>query len=166
MVASRPTRGPSSQLRVGKKVPDFSIESFPAGRFQLSKQTGTTILLYFYPKDDTPGCTLEGHDFNRLQKQFANLNTVIYGISRDSVKSHEKFINKCGYRFPLLSDPSEVVCQLFAVIKEKNMYGKKVFGIERSTFIIGPNQKLLAEFRKVKAEGHAEDMLKYLRDLN
>ncbi len=165
-MAFRQAPGPNSQVLVGKKVPDFSVESFPAGGFQLAKQVGKTIILYFYPKDDTPGCTLEGHDFNRLQKQFANLNTVIYGISRDSVKSHEKFINKCGYRFPLLSDPSESVCQLFAVIKEKNMYGKKVFGIERSTFIIGPDQKLIAEFRKLKAEGHAEDMLKYIQDLN
>ena len=139
------------------------MASFPTGNFQLSKLKGTRIVLYFYPKDDTPGCTLEGYDFDRLKKQFSLLNTIIYGISRDSVKSHEKFINKCGYRFDLLSDANELICKKFDVIKEKNMYGKKVFGIERSTFIIDENQVLIAEYRKVKAEGHAEEILKFMQ---
>lgn len=121
------------------------------------------MILYFYPKDDTPGCTLEGHDFNRLKEQFKNLNTVVYGISRDNLKSHQKFINKCGYKFDLLSDENETICKMFDVIKEKNMYGKMVFGIERSTFIIDEAQRLMAEFRKVKAEGHADEMLQFLK---
>ena len=150
---------------VGKQVSDFSIPSFPKGQFKLSDFIGKKIILYFYPKDDTPGCTLEGHDFNRLKDQFTALNTLIYGISRDSLKSHEKFVNKCGYRFDLLSDENEKVCQLFDVIKEKNMYGKKVFGIERSTFVIDEKQKLVGEFRKVKAEGHAEEILKFVHQL-
>ena len=150
---------------VGKQVSDFSIPSFPKGQFKLSDFIGKKIILYFYPKDDTPGCTLEGHDFNRLKDQFHALNTLIYGISRDSLKSHEKFVNKCGYRFDLLSDENEKVCQLFDVIKEKNMYGKKVFGIERSTFVIDEKQKLVGEFRKVKAEGHAEEILKFVHQL-
>ncbi len=152
-------------VQVGKSVSDFSVPSFPKGQFKLSDFSGKKIVLYFYPKDDTPGCTLEGHDFNRLKDQFLKLNTLIFGVSRDSIKSHEKFSSKCGFKFDLLSDSEEVLCQLFDVIKEKNMYGKKVFGIERSTFVIDEDQKLIAEFRKVKAEGHAEQILEFIKGL-
>ena len=126
----------------------------------------TLSLLYFYPKDDTPGCTLEGHDFTRLKNQFSELNTVVFGISRDSVKSHQKFIEKCGFKIDLLADTDEKLCQMFDVIKEKNMYGKTVLGIERSTFIINEKQELMAEFRKVKADGHAEEILNFIRSKN
>lgn len=146
-------------------VPDFSVKSSSGSEVRLSDLKGKKVLLYFYPKDSTPGCTLEGQDFNRLLPEFQKLNTVVYGISRDSVASHCKFRDKYGFKFELLSDDDETLCRLFDVIKEKNMYGKKVMGIERSTFIIDENQNLLAEFRKVKAEGHAEQMLSYLRSL-
>lgn len=123
------------------------------------------MILYFYPKDDTPGCTLEGQDFSRLLAEFKKNNVEVFGVSRDSVASHCKFRDKFGFRFELLSDADESLCRLFDVIKEKNMYGKKVMGIERSTFIIDENQKLVAEFRKVKADGHAEAMLDFVKAL-
>lgn len=122
-------------------------------------------MLYFYPKDDTPGCTIEGNDFNNFLSEFASLNTVVYGVSRDTVASHCKFRDKYGFKFELLSDEHEVACKLFDVIKEKNMYGKTVMGIERSTFIIDENQKLIAEYRKVKADGHAAEVLSYIKSL-
>ena len=130
----------------------------------MSVHKGQKVILYFYPKDDTPGCTLEGHDFSRLKEHFKSLNTVVYGISRDDLNSHQKFINKCGLHIPLLSDSDEKVCKIFDVIKMKNMYGKNILGLERSTFIIDENQNLLAEFRQVKAEGHADQMLDFLKD--
>lgn len=154
-----------SKVQVGKKVPDFKVESSSGETFQLSKMKGKKIVLYFYPKDSTPGCTIEGQEFNKYLKQFEKLNTVVYGVSRDSIKSHCNFIEKQGYKFELLSDSDEKMCQLFDVIKEKNMYGKKVMGIERSTFIIDENQTLVYEYRKVKAEGHAEEVLKQVKAL-
>ncbi len=130
----------------------------------LSALKGQKVVLYFYPKDDTPGCTLEGQEFNKHLKEFADLNTKIYGISRDSVESHCKFIDKYAYQFELLSDTDEKLCQLFDVIKEKNMYGKISMGIERSTFVINENQTLIGEFRKVQAAGHAELMLSFIQE--
>lgn len=132
----------------------------------LSSLQGKKVILYFYPKDDTPGCTLEGQEFNRHLKDFADLNTKIFGISRDSVASHCKFIDKYGYQFELLSDEDEKLCQLFDVIKEKNMYGKIVMGIERSTFVLDENSVLIGEFRKVQAAGHAEAMLQFIKEKN
>lgn len=122
-------------------------------------------MLYFYPKDDTPGCTIEGIDFSRLLPEFRKHNTVVYGISRDSVASHCKFISKFGFGFELLSDDDESLCRLFDVIHEKNMYGKTVMGIVRSTFVIDENQKLIAEHRKIKAEGHAQEILNSIKAL-
>ena len=124
------------------------------------------MILYFYPKDDTPGCTLEGQEFTKLHNEFTNLNTVVYGVSRDSVASHCKFIDKYGYSFELLSDEDENLCRIFDVIKEKNMYGKMVMGIERSTFVINEQGRLLAEFRKVQAAGHAEMMLQFIKEVS
>lgn len=126
---------------------------------------GKKVILYFYPKDDTPGCTVEGNDFNQFLAEFTALDTLVYGISRDSVESHCKFINKFGFGFELLSDDQEIMCKLFDVIKEKNMYGHVKMGIERSTFVIDENQKLIAAFRKVKSEGHAESMLNFVKSL-
>lgn len=146
-------------------IPDFSVKSSSGKTVSLSDLKGKKVILYFYPKDNTPGCTTEGVDFNRLLPEFEKFNTVVYGVSRDTVASHCKFRDKFGFKFELLSDEDESLCQLFDVIKEKNMYGKKVMGIERSTFVIGEDQNLLAEFRKVKADGHAEEMLKYIRSL-
>ncbi len=127
--------------------------------FKLSDYAGKKVALYFYPKDATPGCTTEGHEFTKLKEKFSQINVEIFGVSRDSIKSHEKFKEKQCFNFDLLSDEDEKICQLFGVIKEKNMYGKKVMGIERSTFVIDEEGKLIAEWRKVKAEGHAQEVL-------
>lgn len=151
-------------VAVGKTVPEFSATSSSGLSVSLSSLKGKKIVLYFYPKDDTPGCTLEGQEFNHHLKEFSDLNTKIYGISRDSVASHCRFIDKYGYQFELLSDENENLCQIFGVIKEKNMYGKMVLGIERSTFVIDENGILLAEFRKVQAAGHAEQILQLIKE--
>jgi Peroxiredoxin len=150
---------------LGKKVSDFKISSSNGETFKLSDKKGKKVLLYFYPKDSTPGCTTEGIEFNDLLPKFKKLNCEIYGISRDSLKSHDKFICKYDFKFELLSDEDEVACKVFDVIKEKNMYGKKVMGIERSTFIIDEDQKLVGEFRKIKAAGHAQEMLDFVKSL-
>ena len=131
----------------------------------LSQFAGKKVVLYFYPKDDTPGCTIEGVDFNNLHAEFAAANTVVLGVSRDTVKSHCKFIDKFGFKFDLLSDENEDLCNLFDVIKEKNMYGKISMGIERSTFVIDEKQKLIGEFRKIKAVGHAQEILNFVKGL-
>jgi peroxiredoxin Q/BCP len=141
------------------------VPSSDGETFSLSEKKGKKIVLYFYPKDSTPGCTTEGIEFNELLPQFKKLNAEVYGVSRDSLKSHDKFICKYDFKFQLLSDEDEALCQIFDVIKEKNMYGKKVMGIERSTFVIDEDQKLVGEFRKIKAEGHAAEMLKFLKTL-
>lgn len=146
-------------LTLGKKVPDFSLPSSDGTEFSLSDLKGKKVILYFYPKDSTPGCTTEGLDFSRLAKKFKAKNAEIFGISRDSIKSHCNFRDKQKFAFQLLSDADEIACDLFDVIKEKNMYGKKVMGIERSTFVIDEQGKLMKEWRKVKVEGHAEEVL-------
>ena len=152
-------------VAVGKTVPDFTIRGSDRVDFKLSNYSGKKIILYFYPKDDTPGCTIEGNDFNHLLAKFEEKNTLVFGISRDGIESHCKFIDKYGFKFKLLSDTDEVVCKLFDVIQEKNMYGKIVMGIERSTFVIDENRILIAEYRKVKADGHAQAMLDYISSL-
>jgi peroxiredoxin Q/BCP len=123
------------------------------------------VVLYFYPKDNTPGCTTEGADFRDLHKQFTKLGAVVAGISRDTVKSHDAFRTKMAFPFPLISDADEKLCSQFDVIKMKNMYGKQVRGIERSTFLIGPDGKLVREWRKVKVAGHAAEVLEAVRAL-
>ncbi len=147
-------------------APDLQIESSNGTTVNLAKLSGKSIVLYFYPKDDTPGCTLEGHEFNKLLPEFKKINCVVYGISRDNIKSHHKFIDKCGYQFELLSDTDEKFCKYFDVIKEKNMYGKTVMGIERSTFIFNTKGQLVKEYRKVKAEGHASVIFADIKALN
>lgn len=139
---------------LGRMAPDLNILSSSGQSVNLAKLTEQKIILYFYPKDDTPGCTVEGQEFTTLLPEFKKAGYVVYGVSRDSVQSHVKFICKYDYKFELLSDSEEKLCRFFDVIKEKNMYGKKVFGIERSTFIINDG-KITKEYRKVKAEGHA-----------
>ncbi len=148
-----------SKIAVGKKVPDFSLPATNGRDVRLSSLKGHDVVLYFYPKDDTPGCTLEGQDFRDLHPRFARLGAVILGVSRDSLKSHAKFCQKYALDFELLSDEDEKLCRLFDVIKMKNMYGKKVRGIERSTFLIGKDGTLRREWRKVKVEGHAAEVL-------
>lgn len=124
------------------------------------------LVLYFYPKDSTPGCTTEAEEFNALLPQFLQLGYTVVGISRDSAKSHQKFINKLNLQFNLLCDINETVCRQFDVIKEKNMYGKKVMGIERSTFILNHNGHIIHEWRKVRAAGHAQQVLNTLVQAN
>ncbi|NUN06763.1 MAG: peroxiredoxin [Bdellovibrio sp.] len=153
------------KVELGKKVPNFKVSSSAGDDFKLSDFKGKKIVLYFYPKDNTPGCTTESIEFNELLAQFKKQNAEVVGLSRDSLKSHDKFICKFDFKFSLLSDEDEEVCKLFDVIREKNMYGKKVMGIERSTFVIDEDQKLVGEFRKIKAQGHAAEMLKFVKSL-
>jgi len=150
---------------VGTKVADFSASATGNSPFSLSGHEGKAVVLYFYPKDNTPGCTTEGADFRDLHQAFTEAGAVVVGISRDSLKSHEGFQAKMGFPFPLISDADEKLCQQFDVIKMKNMYGKKVRGIERSTFLIGADGKLVREWRKVKVTGHAAEVLEAVKAL-
>lgn len=129
----------------------------------LADHAGRWLVLYFYPKDSTPGCTTEGLDFNALLPKFAKLDCGVLGVSRDSIKSHQNFCSKQGFRFPLVSDGDEALCNAFGVIQEKNMYGKKVLGIVRSTFLIDPEGRIAAEWRGVKVAGHAQAVLDALK---
>ncbi len=129
----------------------------------LAAQAGHWLVLYFYPKDSTPGCTTEGLDFNALLPKFKRAGAQVFGVSRDSVKSHDNFCGKQGFNFPLISDTDEALCTAFDVIRMKNMYGKQVRGIERSTFLISPHGTLVQEWRKVKVAGHADAVLEALK---
>ena len=144
--------------RVGYKAPIFLGECTSNKIADLSQLKGKKVILYFYPKDSTPGCTTEGQDFR--DKEFTKANAVIYGLSRDSIKSHETFKEKQSFPFDLISDPTEKICKQYDVIKEKNMYGRKYMGIDRSTFFINEEGKLIKEWRKVKVKGHADEVLK------
>ena len=148
----------------GKKVADFTAVS-TAGTFKLSAHKGHPVVLYFYPKDNTPGCTMEGAQFRDLHRKFQKAGATIAGVSRDSLKSHESFKAKMGFPFELLSDPEEKLCRQFGVIKMKNMYGKKVRGIERSTFVIDGKGLLAREWRGVKVAGHAQEVLDFITTL-
>lgn len=149
-------------IQIGQPVPNIKLESTQGTDFELKKYKGQWVVLFFYPKDATPGCTIEGQDFSALKSKFEKLNAVVFGISRDSLKSHLRFKEKQNYKIDLLSDAQEIACQVFEVVKDKNMYGKKVRGIERSTFVINPEQLLVQEWRKVKVDGHAAEVLKWL----
>lgn len=152
-------------IATGKKVKNFKAESTGDEIVELGKLKGSNVVLYFYPKDSTPGCTTEGQDFRDHMAKFKRRNTVVFGVSRDSIKSHENFSAKHSFNFGLLSDPDEKLCQQFDVIKEKNMYGRKVVGIERSTFLIDEKGVLRKEWRKVKVKGHVEEVLQAIKDL-
>ena len=147
------------------KVPDFSMPATSGQTFNLAAQAGKIVVIYFYPKDSTPGCTTEGQQFRDLYDQFVAADTVILGISRDSVKSHENFKAKQAFPFELGSDADEAVCVLFGVMKMKNMYGKQVRGVERSTFVIDRNGVLRREWRGVKVPGHAQAVLDFVKTL-
>lgn len=149
-------------VKVGEIVPDFEVTS-TSGSFSLKQYRNKYLVLYFYPKDNTPGCTNEGKDFRDLYHNFKTLNAEIFGISRDSLATHTKFKEKHNFPFDLLVDTEEVACKLFDVIKEKSMFGKTALGLVRSTFVINPEGKLLQEWRKVKVNGHAEEVLEFLR---
>ncbi len=144
---------------------DFELPSTGGKTFKLSDHLGKTIVVYFYPKDSTPGCTTQGQQFRDHFADFAAANAEIFGISRDSIKSHENFKSKYDFPFELLSDTEELACQLFSVIKMKKMYGKEVRGIERSTFIINAEGALIREWRGVKVDGHIPEVLAFVRSL-
>ncbi|WP_115707538.1 peroxiredoxin [Legionella sainthelensi] len=150
-------------MNTGESIPNFTFTATSGLSGQLNDYLGQYVVLYFYPKDATPGCTTEGQNFRDAYPQFQELNTQIFGISRDSLKSHENFKVKQCFPFELISDQDEHLCQLFDVIKMKSMYGKQVRGIERSTFIIDPQGKLLKEWRKVKVNGHVDEVLDTLK---
>ena len=145
---------------VGLTVPDFSAPMTSSKTFNLPDYKGKNIVLYFYPKDNTPGCAAESMTFRDLYARFQGANTEIFGISRDSIRSHEGFKSKLAMPFELISDPDESLCNLFNVMREKSMYGKKVRGIERSTFLIDANGILVKEWRGVKVPGHVEQVLR------
>jgi peroxiredoxin Q/BCP len=147
-------------------APDFSLPATSGKITSLADFAGRYLVLYFYPKDSTPGCTQEGQDFRDLYPQFQALNSDILGVSRDSMKSHENFKCKQAFPFELLSDSDEVLCTAYDVIKMKNMYGKQVRGIERSTFLIDPQGVIAAEWRKLSVAGHAAAVLETVRSLS
>jgi len=150
---------------LGKAVKDFSLPSTGGGTFRLSEQRGKKLALYFYPKDNTPGCTVEGADFRDHYAAFRKAGAEVVGVSRDSLQSHEGFKAKMKFPFELLSDADEELCAQFGVIKMKNMYGKKVRGIERSTFVIDKDGALAREWRGVKVPGHVEEVLNFVKTL-
>ncbi len=154
-----------SKVSIDKKVPAFELPATGEQTLKLADFKGKKLVIYFYPKDSTPGCTTEGQDFRDDYNKFKRANTVVLGVSRDSIKSHENFKAKQEFPFDLLSDKEETLCTLFDVIKEKNMYGKKVMGIERSTFLLDEKGVLRQEWRKVKVAGHVDEVLTAVKAL-
>jgi thioredoxin-dependent peroxiredoxin len=154
-----------NKTELNQSVPDFELPATSGINFKLSNYLGKNVIIYFYPKDNTPGCTTQGIQFRDYYEKFKSLNTEIFGVSRDSIKSHENFKTKFTFPFELLADTEEIACTLFGVMKMKNMYGKQVRGVERSTFIIDKNGVLIQEWRGVKVEGHAELVLSFIQSL-
>lgn len=150
---------------LNQTVPDFELPATSGHLFKSSNYLGKNLIVYFYPKDSTPGCTTQGMQFRDFYSEFQAADTEIVGISRDSLKSHENFKAKFSFPFELLSDADELACNLFDVIKMKNMYGKQVRGIERSTFVIDKNGVLIKEWRKVKVNGHVEEVLLFIQSI-
>lgn len=148
------------------QIADFSLPATGGNRFTLSNARGKNLVIFFYPKDNTPGCTTEAQQFRDLYAQFQQANCEVVGISRDGMKSHENFKEKFALPFELLSDTDETVCELFGVMKQKNMYGKQVRGIERSTFVFDRDGAQRREWRKLKADGHAQEVLDFITTLN
>jgi peroxiredoxin Q/BCP len=149
-------------VTLGKAVADFSAAS-TGGEFRLKEHRGKTVVLYFYPKDNTPGCTTEGSDFAKNHAKFVKAGAVVAGVSRDSLKSHEGFKAKMKFPFELISDPEEALCSQFGVIRMKNMYGRQVRGIERSTFVIDSAGRLVREWRGVKVPNHVDEVLAFVQ---
>jgi thioredoxin-dependent peroxiredoxin len=146
-------------------ITDFTLPTSGDSSFTLSAQKGKIVVLYFYPKDDTPGCTVEGQDFTAHYKAFTKTGAVVVGVSRDSVKSHDKFCTKYAFPFPLISDADELLCGMFGVMKMKNMYGKQVHGVERSTFVFDKTGALVKEWRAVKVQGHVDEVLAFVKSM-
>ncbi|MCH7830681.1 MAG: peroxiredoxin [Proteobacteria bacterium] len=155
-----------SAPRINRVVANFKVDATRNKTIQLKELRGQNVVLYFYPKDSTPGCTAEGQDFRDLHAKFRRHNTVVLGVSRDSLASHEKFRDKQGFPFDLLSDPDEKLCKKFDVIRQKTLYGRKFMGVERSTFLIDTQGRLRKEWRKIKVIGHAAEVLAAVGALN
>lgn len=149
----------TSTVTLGKKVPDFSANATGEKQVRLKDLKGKKVVLYFYPRDNTPGCTTEGQDFRDNYQAFQKANTEVFGVSQDSLKSHESFRSKQNFPFDLISDEDGTLCRLFDVLKMKSMYGKQFEGIERSTFLLDASGKLQAEWRKVKVPAHVDEVL-------
>ena len=154
-----------SKVKIGNKVPAFTSILDDGSNLKSTDLKGKYVVIYFYPKDSTPGCTKEGEDFRDLQKEFKKSDSLIFGVSRDSIASHEKFKKKYNFPFNLISDEQESLCNIFDVIKEKNMYGRKYMGIERSTFLIDKKGVMVHEWRKVKVKNHAQEVLDTLQTI-
>ena len=150
---------------MNRVVGNFTADATRNKKVQLKELRGKNVVIYFYPKDNTPGCTTEGRDFAALHAKFRRQNTLVYGVSRDSLASHEKFREKQGFPFDLISDPDEKLCNKFNVIQEKSLYGRKFMGVVRSTFLIDENGKLRQEWRGVKVKGHADEVLAAVKAL-
>ncbi len=149
-------------IREGRKAPAFSLESSEGGKVALKDLAGKYAVIYFYPRDDTPGCTTEANDFNKALRKLKARNAMVIGVSKDSVASHCKFADKYALKFPLLSDPAGKMLEKYGAWGEKNMYGKKSMGIIRSTVLIGPDGKVIKHFPKVKVKGHVDEVLEAL----
>jgi len=150
-------------MKIGDKLPNIKLAATGEQQIALSKIKGKNVVVYFYPKDSTPGCTTEGQDFRDEIKQFESRDTVIFGVSRDSVKSHENFKTKQEFPFDLISDPDELLCKAFDVIKLKKLYGREYMGIERSTFLFNKKGKLVNEWRKIRVKGHVDLVLEAVK---
>ena len=153
-----------SQPQVGDKIADFSLLATSDKTISSKDLTGQNTVIYFYPKDSTPGCTTEGLDFSALYDDFKALHTEIYGVSRDSIRAHENFKKKQSFPFELISDPDESLCNIFDVIKLKKLYGREYMGVERSTFLLNESGELVMEWRKVKVKGHAQAVLDAVKE--
>lgn len=151
-------------ISIGDNIPNLTVATTKNNELSLSELQGKKLVLYFYPKDNTPGCTQEGKDFTEHYQEFQKLNTEILGVSKDSLKKHSNFIEKYNFPFDLIADTEEELCQAMDVIKEKSMYGKKYMGIERSTFIFNEKGVLIHEFRKIRVKGHIEEVLAALKE--
>jgi peroxiredoxin Q/BCP len=152
------------KISVGKKVKDLAVISSD-NKKMLSDYLNKNLILYFYPRDLTPGCTTESNEFNDNLNKIKKLGWNVVGVSRDTIKSHEKFINKYSFKFPLISDESEKICKMFDVIKEKSLYGRKYMGIDRSTFLINRELEVLNIWRNVKVKGHVEEVIKFIKEM-
>lgn len=152
-------------IKLNDDLPNVEVELTTQGSMQLNSLKGQNVVLYFYPKDSTPGCTTEGQNFRDNHSKFKKLNTVILGISRENIKSHDRFREKQSFPFELIADTNETLCQLFDVLKQKSMFGKKYIGIERSTFLFNSDGKLMQEWRKLKVTGHVAEVLEAVKTL-
>ena len=154
-----------SKVKIGKKISSFSMILDDGSELKSKDFNGKNIVIYFYPKDSTPGCTTEGQNFRDSYKDFQELNTEIIGVSRDTIKSHENFKSKQSFPFELLSDPDEKMCKSFDVMKMKSMYGREYMGVDRSTFLISAESKVIREWRSVKVKGHVDEVLEEVKNI-